>query len=74
MRVDEARQENVAAEVEDLVGGAVAQVGDVRYLFDEPVPNEKSAIGNFPLMVVHRDDICVFDEKCAHGSFYQEFV
>ena len=32
----------------------------------KPSPNKKTTIGNLPLMVVHGDDVGVFDEKCSH--------
>jgi hypothetical protein len=35
-------------------------------LLDEAVTNKKTTLGNLPLMVVHGDDMGVFDEKGCH--------
>ena len=35
-------------------------------LFDEAVTHEKTTLGNFPLTVVHRNDISILDEKGGH--------
>ena len=65
VRVDEPRQDDVTLEVEDFVGGR-GQIAGLPYLFDEAVTNKKTTIGNFPLVVIHGDDVGVFDEKGCH--------
>ena len=75
MGVDEAGQNDVAFEVEDFVGGG-GQIGNtctwrkcrcLPYGFDDAVANKKTTLGNFPLVVVHRDEVRVFDEESGHG-------
>jgi hypothetical protein len=51
----------VPLEVEDFVGCG-RQAGGRPYLFDEAVANKKTTIGNFPLMVIHGNDVGVLDE------------
>ena len=70
MRVDQAGQDDMTFEIEHFIGGLRKRV---RWpdLFDEAVSNEKSALGNFARavsqrVVIHRDDVSVFDEKGCH--------
>jgi hypothetical protein len=61
VRVDQPRQENVTREVEDFVGG-LRQVGGFTNPLDEAVANKKTTIRKLGLVIVHGEDVCVFDE------------
>jgi hypothetical protein len=65
MGVDQSRQEDVPAQVEYFVGG-IGQTGSLTCLLDDPVPNKKTTLGNLPLVVIHRNDMGVFYQKCVH--------
>jgi len=67
VRVDQAGQKNVTFEIEHFIGG-VWQTGSLPHGFNETVTNKKATVGNFPLVVVHGDDVGVFDEKGWHWS------
>ena len=60
MRVDEPRQDDVPLEVEDFIGGG-GQHARWRNLLDEPVFYEKTTIRQFGLVVVHGEEVGVFD-------------
>ena len=60
MGVDETRHHDMPREVEDFVGFG-GQAGSGADLLDEAIANEKTTIGNFPLMVVHGEEMRVFD-------------
>jgi hypothetical protein len=52
-------------EVKDLVGC----LGEFRHgpdFLGEPAANKKTTLGNFPLVVIHGDDVGVFDQKGSH--------
>lgn len=66
MRVDETGEEDVTFEVEDLVGFGV-QTGSLPHLFDEAVANEKTTVREFGVVVVHGEEVGVFDEEGGHG-------
>ena len=68
MRVDQARQYNVAFEIKNLISGGWKIAGQPD-LFNDPVSNKKTTLGNFPLMVIHGDDVCVFYEEGCHVSY-----
>ena len=59
--VDEPRQDDVIVKVEDFIGG-VGEFGHGSDFLDESAANKKTTIGNFPLMVVHGEDVGVLDE------------
>jgi hypothetical protein len=61
VRVDQPRQDNVSLQVEHFVGSG-GQFARRAHLFDESAPNKKTTIGNLPLMVIHGDNVSVFDE------------
>ena len=57
----------MAVEVEHFIG-FVGQLASFADLLEEAIANKKTTIGNLPLMVIHSDDVDVFDEKSCHGS------
>jgi hypothetical protein len=59
--MDKPRQDGVTLEVEHFVGG-FGKLGHRPDLLDEAAANKKTTLGNFPLVVVHGDDVGVFDE------------
>jgi hypothetical protein len=63
--IDQPRQDDMPFEVKDFIGNRwkVACWPD---LLDEPIANKKTAIGNFPLVVVHGHNVCVFYEESCH--------
>lgn len=63
--VDQPRQEDVAAEVEDFFG-FLGQAGSLPYLFDEAVANKKTTIREFGLVVVEGEEVGVLDEEGGH--------
>ena len=65
VRVDEAGQNHEAFEIEHFIGG-LRQFLRRADLFDEAITHEKTTLGNFPLTVVHRDDISILDEESRH--------
>jgi hypothetical protein len=65
MGVDQSRQDDMAGKVKNFVG-AGGQPGSGADLFDEPIADKKTAIGDFPLMVVKCGKIGVFDEEAGH--------
>jgi len=67
VRIDQPRQNDMTVQVEHFIG-FVGQTGSLIYLFNEAIANKKTTIGNLPLMVVHGDNVGVFDEKGCHGS------
>lgn len=67
MRVDETREEDVTFEVEGFVGVA-GQTGSLSYLFDEAVADKKTTIWDFGVVVVHGEEVGVFDEEGGHGG------
>lgn len=67
MRVDETREEDVTFEVEGFIGLA-GQTGSLSYLFNETVADEKTTIGDFGVVVVHGEEVGVFDEEGGHGE------
>ena len=66
MRVDEAGEEDMSFEVEDFVCVA-GQTGSLSYLFDESVFDKKTTIREFGVVVVHGEEVGVFDEEGGHG-------
>lgn len=64
--VDQPRQEDVTAEVEDFVG-VRRQTGSLPYLFDEAVANKKTTIREFGLVVVEGEEMGVLDEEGCHA-------
>src|SRR5258706_3255007 len=67
MRVDEARQYDVALKVEDFVG-SFWQLIKWTHTFNKAVANKKTPFGDFALMVVHGDNIGGLNEECGHSS------
>ena len=65
MRVDETRQDDVTCEVEDFVGG-LGEVGGFTDLLDEAVANKKTTVREFGLVVIHGEEMGVFDEESCH--------
>ena len=65
MRVDQPRQDDVALEIEDFIGGD-GQLVHRADLFDQSAPNKKTTLGNFLLMIIHCDNICVFYKEGCH--------
>jgi len=65
VRVDQPRQDDVTAEVEHFISrlGQLTRCAD---LLDKAIPNKKTTIGNFPLMVIHDDNVGMCDEKACH--------
>jgi hypothetical protein len=66
MRVDEARHDNVTFEVENFVGSS-GKVSVFFDLLDETVTDKKTTIRQFGLVVIHGEQIGVFDEKGGHS-------
>lgn len=66
MGVDQPRQDDVAGQVEHLVGG-LGQVGGRPDLLDEAVTDKKATLRNLGLVVVHGGYECIFDEEATHG-------
>lgn len=60
MRVDEAREEEVTFEVEGFIGCGV-QTFSLPDLLDETIADEKTTIGDFGVVVVHGEEVGVFD-------------
>jgi hypothetical protein len=66
MRVDETGEEDVTFEVEHFVG-FVRQIGNLPYMFNKSVANKETTIGDFGVVVVHGEEVGVFDEEGWHG-------
>jgi hypothetical protein len=66
MGVDQARYDDMPFEIEDFIGSGW-QFASLAHFFNEAVSYEKTTVGNFPLVVVHGEDVCVFDEESCHG-------
>lgn len=60
VRVDQPRQEHVTGEVEHFVGG-LGQDGRLADGFDEPIADKKTTFREFGLVVVHGEEMSVFD-------------
>ena len=43
------------------------QAGAWANLFDKAIPNEKPPIWQFGVLVIHRDNISMFDKQSGHG-------
>ncbi len=65
VRVDQARQDDVTLKIEHFIGCG-RQLAHRSHLLDEPAANKKTTIGNLPLVVIHSNDVGVFDEKGGH--------
>ena len=63
--VDQTRQNQITCQVEHLIG-LVGQTTSLPYVLYEAITNKKTTVGNLPLVVIHRKDMCVCDEKGCH--------
>ena len=67
VRVDETRRDDVTFEVEDFVG-FVGQIGNLPHLLNDSIFDKKTAARDFGLVVVHGEEVGVFDEEGGHGE------
>ena len=65
MRVDQPRHDDVTLEVEHFIGSG-REIPRRSGLGDDPVFDKKTTIRKFGLVVIHRDDMSVFDEEGSH--------
>ena len=66
MGIDQPRQHDMAFEIEHFISSRrkIAHLAD---LLNEATANKKTTLGNFPLMVIHGDNVGVLDQKSGHG-------
>ena len=60
VRVDETGHDDMACEIKDFVGN-LGQTASWPYILDEAIFNEKTTIREFGLVVVHGEEVGVFD-------------
>jgi hypothetical protein len=65
VRVDQPRQNDVIFEVKHLIGCRWKFTRRPN-LLDEAAANKKATIGNLPLMVIHSNNVGIFDEEGSH--------